>query len=88
MWSPMGQNALRFLSIPYSLCCSSCGGSIRSKFRLTLGSVSCDSYGILILTNLPFEFLKHWNINSYMKNRTTPTRNKENSTNKGLAKDK
>ena len=27
-----------------------------------------DSYRILIFTNMPFEFLNHWNINSYMKN--------------------
>ena len=58
-------------------------GFIGSKFRLTLGSVSCDSYGIVILTNLPFEFLNYWNINSYMKNKTTPTRNKNKSTRKG-----
>ena len=27
-----------------------------------------DSYRILIFTNMPSEFLNHWNINSYMKN--------------------
>ena len=27
-----------------------------------------DSCRILIFTNLPYEFLNHWNINSYMKN--------------------
>ena len=80
MWSLMDLNVLRFLSTLY---CSSCGGSIGSKFRLTLEYVSCDSCGTLILTNLPFEFLNHWNINSYMQNRTAPKRNKENSTNKG-----
>ena len=35
--------------------------------KLRLNSES-DSYGILIFTNLPSEFLNHWNINSYMKN--------------------
>ena len=42
-------------------------GSIGSEFRLTLESVSYDSYGILILTNQNLEFLNNWNINSYMK---------------------
>ena len=34
--------------------------------KLRLNSES-DSYGILFFTNLPSEFLNHWNINSYMK---------------------
>ena len=80
IWSLMDLNALRFLSTPCWLCCFSCGGSIGSKFRFT--SLS-NSYGTLVLTNLPFVFLVNWNINSYMENRTTPTRNKNNSTKKG-----
>ena len=82
MWSLMDLNALRFLSTPYRLNYSSCGGSIGSEFRLTLESVSCDSYGILILTNLLLEFLNHWNINSYMKAKQHQ-REKKNSTKKG-----
>ena len=78
IWSLVDLNALRFLSTPYGLCCSSCGGSIGFKFRLNSESDSC---GILTLTNLPFEFLIDWNINSYMKNRATPKR-KKNSTKK------
>ena len=35
--------------------------------KLRLNSES-NSYGIMNFTNLPFEFLNHWNINSYMKN--------------------
>ena len=73
MWSLMNLNALRFLSTPYRLCCSSSGGSIGFKLRLNLEFDSC---GILIFTNLPSEFLDHWNINSYMKNKTTPNKNK------------
>ena len=59
MWSLMDLYALGFLSIPYRLCCSSDEGSIGFKFRLNLESDSC---GILTLTNLPSEFLIHWNI--------------------------
>ena len=81
MWSLMDLNALRFLSIPYRLCCSSGGGSIRLKFRTNSES---DSYGILTFTNLPSEFLNHWNINSYMKNTGQhQKRNQNGSTKKG-----
>ena len=52
MWSLMDLNALRFLSTSCALCCSSCGGSIGSKFKLTLGSISC---GILILTGAGYQ---------------------------------
>ena len=59
MLSLMDLYALRFLSTPYCLCCSLCGGSIVLKFKLTSESDSCCSYGILILNNLAFEFLNH-----------------------------
>ena len=61
MWFLMDLYALGFLSTPYSLCCSSGGGSIGFKCRHNL---EFDSYVILIFTNLPYEFLNHWNINS------------------------
>ena len=35
------------------------------KLRLNFESYS---YGIMIFTNLPSEFINHWNINSYMEN--------------------
>ena len=79
MLSLMDLYALGFLSTPYRLCCSSGGGSIGFKFRLNSES---DSRGILTLTNLPFEFLIHWNINFYKRNRTPPKREKKNNSTK------
>ena len=73
MWSLMDLNALEFVSTSYRLSCSSGGGFIRFKFRLNL---ECDC-GILTLTSFPSEFMIHWNINSYGKNRTTPKKIKK-----------
>ena len=53
-------------------------------FKIRLNSES-DSYGILIFTNLPSEFLNHWNINSYMKDTGQhQKRNKKQVYQKGL----
>ena len=81
MWSLMDLNALGFLSTPCRLYCSSSGGSIGFKFKLNLESGSCE---ILTLTNFPSEFLIHWNINSYKKNKTTLKRKKKQFYQKGL----
>ena len=77
MRSLMDLNALGFLSTPYRLRFSSGGGSFGFKFSPNSESDSC---GIIILTNLPSEFLNHYNIISYMKNKETPKRNKNNYT--------
>ena len=49
------------------------------KFKPNLESDSC---GILILTNLPFEFLNHWNINFYMENIRQHQKETENNSTK------
>ena len=60
--------------------CSLGGGSIVLKLRLNSESNSC---GILIFTNMPSEFLNHWNILLHEKHRTIPIRNKNNFARKG-----